>query len=47
LVSLRINPPDGLRWQLNIIAPEAKMRSRASQALLDLLIANEKDTRLK
>jgi len=45
LVSRRINPPDGLRWQLNIIAPEAKMRSRASRALLDLLIANEKDTR--
>ncbi|HYE36040.1 LysR family transcriptional regulator [Methylocaldum sp.] len=45
LVSRRINPPDGLRWQLNIIAPEAKMRSRASRALLDLLIANEGDTR--
>lgn len=47
LVSRRINPPDGLRWQLNIIAPEAKMRSRGSRALLDLLIANEKDSRPK
>lgn len=44
LASRRINPPDGLRRQLNIIAPEAKMRSRASRALLDRLIANEQDT---
>lgn len=40
LVSRRLNPPGGLRWQLNIIAPEEKMRSRVCQAFLDLVTAD-------
>lgn len=36
LVPLRINPPDGLIWQLNLIAPKTGMRSRAVQAFLEL-----------
>lgn len=43
LVSRRINPPEGLRWQLNIIAPEEKMRSRVCQAFLDLVAADDGD----
>jgi DNA-binding transcriptional LysR family regulator len=41
LVPRRIGPAEGLRWQLNIIAPEEKMRSRACRAFLDLLAADE------
>jgi DNA-binding transcriptional LysR family regulator len=44
LISRRIHPPEGLRWQLNIIAPEEKMRSRACRALLNLLAADEGET---
>lgn len=36
LVGRRIDPPHGLRWQLNIVAPLEKMRSRAVKAFLDL-----------
>ncbi|MGR9105915.1 MAG: LysR substrate-binding domain-containing protein [Gammaproteobacteria bacterium] len=36
LVARRIDPPRGLRWQLNILAPKAKMRSRAVKAFLEL-----------
>jgi hypothetical protein len=43
-VSRRIKPVDGLHRQLNIIAPEAKMRSRASRPQLGPLIANERDS---
>lgn len=32
----------GLTWQLNILAPDEKMRSRASRAFLDLLAADER-----
>lgn len=39
LVSRRIAPPEGLRWQLNIIVAEKKMRSRACQAFLDLVLS--------
>jgi len=41
LVSRRIQPPDGLRWQLNILAPEAKMRSRACQTFLNMVCPHE------
>jgi DNA-binding transcriptional LysR family regulator len=44
LISRRIGPAEGLRWQLNIIAPEEKMRSRACRAFLDLLAAADGDT---
>jgi DNA-binding transcriptional LysR family regulator len=37
LVSRRIQPPDGLRWQLNILVPETKMRSRACQTFLNMV----------
>jgi DNA-binding transcriptional LysR family regulator len=36
LVGRRIDPPQGLRWQLNILAPMEKMRSRAVKAFLEL-----------
>jgi DNA-binding transcriptional LysR family regulator len=36
LVGRRINPPHGLRWQLNILAPKEKLRSRAVTAFLEL-----------
>lgn len=36
LVGRRIDPPYGLRWQLNILAPKEKMRSRAVKAFLKL-----------
>ncbi|MCI0667896.1 MAG: LysR substrate-binding domain-containing protein [Methylococcaceae bacterium] len=41
LVGRRIDPPHGLRWQLNILAPIEKMRSRAVKAFLELC-ADEK-----
>lgn len=37
LVARRINPPDGLIWHLNIIAPHKAVRSRAAKAFLELL----------
>lgn len=36
LVARRINPPHGLFWQLNILAPEERMQSRAVRAFLTL-----------
>ncbi len=36
LVSRRIAPPEGLQWQLNIVAPKEIMRSRVTQAFLKL-----------
>ncbi len=36
LVPLKINPPAGLTWQLNLIAPKENLRSRAVQAFLQL-----------
>lgn len=36
LVPLRINPPEGLSWQLNIVAPKSGLRSRAVNAFLKL-----------
>ena len=36
LISRRIKPPDGIIWQLNILAPKEKMRSRAVHAFLEL-----------
>lgn len=36
LVVRRINPPSGLIWQLNILAPKPELRSRAVQAFLQL-----------
>lgn len=36
LVGRRLDPPHGLRWQLNILAPREKMRSRAVKAFLEL-----------
>lgn len=36
LVARRINPPQGLIWNLNIIAPEQRMQSRTAQAFLAL-----------
>jgi DNA-binding transcriptional LysR family regulator len=44
LVSRRMGPPEGLRWELNIIAPEEKMRSRACRAFLDLLATDDGET---
>jgi DNA-binding transcriptional LysR family regulator len=43
LVSRRIDPPQGLRWRLNIIAPEEKMRSRVCQVFLDLVTATDEE----
>ncbi len=36
LVTKRINPPDGLFWQLNIIAPKDVIQSRVAKAFLAL-----------
>lgn len=36
LTSRRISPPNGIIWQLNILAPKEKMRSRAVQSFLEL-----------
>ncbi|MGR9100476.1 MAG: LysR family transcriptional regulator [Gammaproteobacteria bacterium] len=36
LVARRINPPDGLIWHLNIIAPDESIQSRAVKAFLEL-----------
>ena len=36
LVTRRIGSPEGLTWQLNIIAPKPVLQSRATQAFLDL-----------
>jgi DNA-binding transcriptional LysR family regulator len=36
LVARRINPPHGLFWQLNILAPEERLQSRAVRAFLAL-----------
>jgi len=41
LVGQRIDPPMGLRWQLNIIAPTKNMRSRAVRAFLELCADNQ------
>lgn len=36
LVARRVNPPEGLIWHLNIIAPKAIIQSRAASAFLQL-----------
>lgn len=36
LVARRINPPRGLIWHLNIIAPKALIQSRVAKAFLEL-----------
>ena len=36
LVPLKINPPEGLMWRLNLIAPKEGLRSRVVQAFLQL-----------
>ncbi len=36
LVPLKINPPYGLMWHLNLIAPKKDLRSRAVQAFLQI-----------
>ena len=36
LVARRINPPHGLTWHLNIIAPKTAIQSRTGKAFLDL-----------
>ncbi len=36
LVARRINPPDGLIWHLNIVAPKEVIQSRAAKAFLEL-----------
>ena len=36
LVDRRINPPDGLIWHLNIIAPKEALQSRTAKAFLEL-----------
>lgn len=41
LVGRRIDPPHGLRWQLNILAPKEEMRSRAVKAFLELCEDNK------
>ncbi|PKM34985.1 MAG: LysR family transcriptional regulator, partial [Gammaproteobacteria bacterium HGW-Gammaproteobacteria-10] len=38
LVAKRLNAPTGLIWQLKIIAPKKAIRSRATQAFLDLCL---------
>jgi DNA-binding transcriptional LysR family regulator len=43
LIARRIGPAEGLRWQLNLITPEEKMRSRACRAFLEVLAADEGD----
>ncbi len=41
LMGQRIDPPVGLRWQLNILAPTKNMRSRAVTAFLELCADNQ------
>lgn len=41
LVSRRINPPDGLIWHLNIIAPRNEIQSRTARAFLELCLNRE------
>lgn len=36
LVARRINPPDGLIWYLNIIAPKLTIQARTAKAFLDI-----------
>lgn len=36
LVARRINPPDGLIWHLNIVAPKQVIQSRVAKAFLEL-----------
>ncbi len=43
LVPLKINPPEGLVWQLNLIAPKEDLRSRAVKAFLELCMEGEQD----
>ena len=43
LVPLKINPPDGLIWHLNLIAPKEGLRSRAVQAFLQLCMEGEQE----
>lgn len=38
LLTRRIGSPEGLTWQLNIIAPKPVLQSRATQAFLDLCL---------
>lgn len=40
LVARRINPPKGLTWQLNIIAPDEIIQSRVAKAFLKLCTAS-------
>ncbi|WP_031432759.1 LysR family transcriptional regulator [Methylomarinum vadi] len=39
LVARRINPPDGLPWDLNMIAPKPIMQSRVAKAFLALCLS--------
>ncbi|WP_305907681.1 LysR family transcriptional regulator [Methylomarinum sp. Ch1-1] len=39
LVARRINPPQGLPWHLNLIAPNPAMRSRVAKAFLALCLS--------
>jgi len=41
LVPLRLKPPGGLTWQLNLIAPKEDLRSRAVQAFLQLCMESK------
>ena len=41
LVARRINPPHGLIWHLNIIAPKQTIQSRATKAFLELCTRKE------
>jgi len=38
LVARRINPPHGLIWHLNIIAPKAVIQSRVAKAFIGLCL---------
>lgn len=40
LVAKRINPPEGLTWRLNIIAPKERMMSRTADVFLDLCMTD-------
>ena len=40
LVARRLNPPDGLIWYLNIIAPVEHLQSRAVKVFLELCLHN-------
>jgi len=39
LVARRINPPNGLIWHLNIIAPKQVIQSRVTKAFIELCLA--------